>query len=107
MWWSPRLLFEKPDWLSEPRGADVLPHIRWYPIVTFSQITADLAFALDVPPGHGHNYDGEVVAAWARIAAPEGWTDERTAELTALIQRAHPIGKRYAVGPTAVPTPRP
>ncbi|MDI9582083.1 MAG: alpha/beta-hydrolase family protein [Thermobispora sp.] len=107
VWWSPRLLFEKPDWLSEPRGADVLPHIRWYPIVTFSQITADLAFALDVPPGHGHNYDGEVVAAWARIAAPEGWTDERTAELTALIQRAHPIGKRYAVGPTAVPTPRP
>ncbi|MFS8542768.1 MAG: alpha/beta-hydrolase family protein, partial [Limnochordales bacterium] len=24
VWWSPRLLFEKPDWLSEPRGADVL-----------------------------------------------------------------------------------
>ncbi|MBX6386487.1 MAG: alpha/beta-hydrolase family protein [Microbispora sp.] len=87
VWWTPRLILTRPDWLEERRGDDVLPSIRWYPFVTFWQITADLAFSLDAPPGHGHDYDGEVVAAWARIAPPDGWDDARTAALTTLIEQ--------------------
>ncbi|WP_169946581.1 alpha/beta-hydrolase family protein [Microbispora sp. H11081] len=87
VWWTPRLVLTRPDWLEERHGDDVLPGIRWYPFVTFWQITADLVFSLDAPPGHGHDYDGEVIAAWARIAPPAGWDDARTAALTTLIAR--------------------
>ncbi|GID96408.1 membrane protein [Amorphoplanes digitatis] len=85
VWWGPRLMVSRPDWLAEPRGADVSPDIRWYPMVTFWQVTADMAFSTGVPDGHGHSYGAEPVAAWADIAPPEGWTPQRTADLTALI----------------------
>jgi uncharacterized membrane protein len=84
-WWEPRLMVRRPDWLAEPRGADVLPSMRWYPFVTFWQVSADMAFANGVPAGHGHNFGAMPVQAWARIAPPEGWTADRTAALTAVI----------------------
>jgi uncharacterized membrane protein len=86
-WWSPRLMVSRPDWLAEPRGADVLPAVRWYPFVTFWQLSADMAFANKVPAGHGHNFGSMPAAAWAQIAPPPGWTAERTAALTRLLAR--------------------
>ena len=52
VWWSPRLLLHRPDWLEEPRGRDVLDATRWIPIVTFWQLSADLAlgFSTDRRP---------------------------------------------------------
>ncbi|MFB9361298.1 alpha/beta hydrolase [Actinoplanes nipponensis] len=85
VWWSPRLVLSRPDWLGEPRGADVSPAVHWYPFVTFWLVTADMAFSTGVPAGHGHSYGAEPVAAWADIAPPAGWTPRRTAELTELI----------------------
>jgi uncharacterized membrane protein len=85
VWWSPRLLLEEPDWLREPKGPDVLPAMRWYPIVTFWQVSADMAFATKVPHGHGHAYGSEQAAAWAEIAPPPGWAPGRTAQLQKLI----------------------
>ncbi|OLE24773.1 MAG: hypothetical protein AUG49_12525 [Catenulispora sp. 13_1_20CM_3_70_7] len=84
-WWSPVLAVHRPDWLSEPRGRDVLGAMRWYPIVTFWQVTADLIFADDTPLGHGHRYGGELAAAWAAVAAPPGWTAGDPARLCALV----------------------
>jgi uncharacterized membrane protein len=84
-WWSPGLVWHKPDWLSEPRGRDVLPAMRWYPFVTFWQVTADLLFADDTPLGHGHRYGGEFAAAWATLVPPAGWTARDTVRLSALI----------------------
>jgi uncharacterized membrane protein len=84
-WWSPRLIGHRPDWLREPRGADVLPSMRWIPMVTFWQVTLDMAFANEVPPGHGHDYGTTPVAAWAYIAPPPGWNAERTTALSAVI----------------------
>jgi uncharacterized membrane protein len=88
-WWSPRLMVSRPDWLDEPRGADVLPAVRWYPFITFWQLTADMAVSNDVPAGHGHNFGAMPTAAWARIAPPLGWSDERTAALTRLLSETH------------------
>ncbi|MEU4219779.1 alpha/beta-hydrolase family protein [Actinoplanes sp. NPDC026623] len=85
VWWGPRLAVSRPDWLEEPRGADVSPDIHWYPLVTFWLVTADMAFSTGVPAGHGHSYGAEPVAAWAAIAPPDGWTPQRTADLTSLI----------------------
>jgi uncharacterized membrane protein len=87
VWWSPGLMVHRPDWLTEPRGRDVLPAMRWYPFVTFWQASADLIVSQDAPPGHGHSYDAEPVDAWAQLAPPEGWTAERTAALARLVGR--------------------
>jgi uncharacterized membrane protein len=87
VWWAPRLMLSRPDWLAEPRGPDVLPAMRWIPFVTFWQVTADMAFSTGVPAGHGHNYGAQTVAAWAAILPPDGWTAERTAALTEIIAK--------------------
>jgi uncharacterized membrane protein len=79
VWWSPQLLFSRPDWLTEPHGDGVSPAMSWYPVITFWQLTADLANALYVPDGYGHNYSHELLDAWAQIAPPAGWTTADTA----------------------------
>ena len=81
VWWSPELLFRRPDWLVEPRGDDVSPAMSWYPVVTFWQVTADLTNAVSVPDGHGHNYGDIIVEGWAAVAAPDGWTAADTARV--------------------------
>lgn len=67
VWWSPDLLLNEPDWLTEPKGPDVLDEVRWAPFVTFWQLTLDLPLAVEVPPGHGHTYSREYVDAWAGV----------------------------------------
>lgn len=85
-WWNPNLLFSEPDWLREPRGYDVLPSTFWVPVVTFLQVSADMAVAIDVPDGHGHRYVKNVVNAWAAILQPPGWTPEKTDRLRPLMR---------------------
>ena len=77
-WFNPNLLFAVPDWLREPRGYDVSEDMNWIPVVTFLQVSADMAVAIDVPDGHGHRYVRDVVNAWAAILQPPGWTPEKT-----------------------------
>lgn len=84
-WWNPDLLFAEPDWLKEPRGYDVSGRMQWIPIVTFLQVSADMAVAVDVPDGHGHVYVKDVANAWAAILEPPGWTPERTEKLRPLL----------------------
>ncbi|GAB2546643.1 alpha/beta hydrolase [Nocardia heshunensis] len=76
VWWSPDLLFTQPDWLKEPRGSDVSKSIRWWPIVTFWQISADMAHAQSVPAGHGHKYGTTVLDGWVAVAQPQDWNPE-------------------------------
>ena len=71
-WWNPDLLFAEPDWLKEPRGYDVSGRMQWIPIVTFLQVSADMAVAVDVPDGHGHVYVKDVANAWAAILRAAG-----------------------------------
>lgn len=76
VWWSTDLIFSRPDWLSEPRGVDVSPRMRWAPLVTFWQVAADLTNAQGVRDGHGHRYGSLVMDAWAAVAHPPGWNPE-------------------------------
>lgn len=87
VWWSPDLLFERPDWLAEAPGPDRLPDMRWFPIVTFWQVAADLTNAAGVPDGHGHNYGTLVLDGWVSVAAPEGWTAEDTEKVRAVMDK--------------------
>lgn len=84
-WWTPDLLFSEPDWLRERRGYDVLPQTRWIPVVTFLQVSADMAVAVDVPDGHGHRYVADVANGWAAVLSPPGWTPEKTERLRPLL----------------------
>jgi uncharacterized membrane protein len=85
-WWNPDLLFAEPDWLKEPRGYDVSGRMQWIPIVTFLQVSADMAVAVDVPDGHGHVYVRDVANAWAAILQPPGWSPEKTEKLRPLLR---------------------
>ncbi len=86
-WWNPRLLWSRPDWLAEPRGSDVSSSMRWLPLVSFWQVTGDLALGFSQPPGHGHNYSGEHVYAWDAILQPPGWTPELLDRLAQQLRR--------------------
>jgi uncharacterized membrane protein len=84
-WWNPDLLFAEPDWLREPRGYDLSGRMQWIPVVTFLQVSADMAVAVDVPDGHGHVYVKDVANGWAAVLQPPGWTPEKTERLRPLL----------------------
>jgi uncharacterized membrane protein len=83
--WSPQLLYARPDWLEEAPGDDVVDAVKWIPFVTFWQVTADLPFATNVPDGHGHVYSTQYVDAWAQVLQPPGWTEAKAQQLRELI----------------------
>jgi uncharacterized membrane protein len=85
VWFNFNLLWHRPAWLTEARGPDVSPAVNWYPIVTFWQITIDQIFGVNVPAGHGHNYENTAVASWAAVTRPAGWTSTDTTRLQTLI----------------------
>ncbi|MBX4201838.1 alpha/beta-hydrolase family protein [Candidatus Saccharibacteria bacterium] len=87
VWWSPSLLFHKPDWLKEPRGADVSPRTRWIPIVTFWGVSGDMVFSTGVPDGHGHKYGKMPTDAWSYVLPPDGWTQAKTDALKAELSK--------------------
>jgi uncharacterized membrane protein len=61
-------LYRQPDWMAEPRGPDVSPALRWYPVVTFLQLLLDVATATTTPLGHGHVYAApHYIDAWVEV----------------------------------------
>lgn len=87
VWWSEDLLFTRPDWLREPPGRDRTASMRWYPIVTFWQVAADMTNAGSVPGGHGHNYGEFILDGWAAAAPPDGWTREDTERIRIALEK--------------------
>lgn len=81
VWWSPTLIYRRPEWLESPRGPGLSRQMRWFPLVTFCQVTVDLMVSRGVPPEHGHRYGANVVDGWAAVAPSPGWTAADTARL--------------------------
>ncbi len=84
-WWSPDLIFTKPDWAGEPRGYDVLPEVRWVPVATFFALSIDLFVAGEAPNGHGHNFLTEYADGFAAVAPPPGWAPGATDTLREIV----------------------
>ena len=79
---DPHAFYREPDWMKPPRGPDVSPELRWYPVVTFLQLGLDLAMATTSPMGYGHVYAAEhYIDAWMQVAEIQGWTPEDVARL--------------------------
>ncbi|WP_076196624.1 alpha/beta-hydrolase family protein [Mycobacterium sp. GA-1841] len=87
VWWSTDLLFSEPDWLVEPPGTDRTASMRWYPIITFWQVAADITNASSVPAGHGHNYGQSMLDGWAAVAPPAGWTPADTERIRVALDK--------------------
>lgn len=82
VFFSPNLIFQRPDWLIGERGPDVSPYLQWVPIVSFLQIGFDLPMATSVPIGYGHNYaPAAYIDAWVEVTEPENWTAADTERL--------------------------
>jgi uncharacterized membrane protein len=69
--------YQRPAWMRPPRGPDVSPELRWYPVVTMLQLAVDMAVATATPMGHGHVYAPEdYVDAWVAVTDIHGWSPE-------------------------------
>ncbi|MQS10417.1 alpha/beta-hydrolase family protein, partial [Streptomyces alkaliphilus] len=99
VWWSPDLLFRRPEWMNEPLGPDVTGAIDWFPFVTFWQTTVDMAVSYGAPAPHGHRYGANPVDAWAAIVEPEGWNVADTGRLRLLLEERHPPRAGWAGTP--------
>lgn len=85
VWWSPDLLWSRPDWLAEPRGPDVLPSLGWLPLFTFVGITGDMINSQAVPAGHGHVYGEHPARAWAAMVPPPDWQQQDLTRLLSVL----------------------
>lgn len=92
VYWSPRLLLSKPDWLDKPLGPGVMPQMQWFPIITFLQVGMDLISGGE-PPEVGHNYSANMAQSIALAVSSPGWTVEKTRALNAALPEL-----RYATG---------
>jgi uncharacterized membrane protein len=92
VWWSPNLLFDRPDWLVEPPGRDRTASMRWYPIITFWQVGFDMTNAAGMPGGHGHNYGNTVLDGWVAVAPPDGWTVFDTDRIRRALEKVEAAG---------------
>lgn len=85
---SSDLLWRRPEWMDLPRGPDVSPELRWYPVVTFLQLALDTMIALDVPKGYGHLFAPEhYIDSWIEVTQPEGWSAADIDRLKARFKR--------------------
>jgi uncharacterized membrane protein len=96
---SPDLLYSRPQWLEGQRGPDVSPYLRWYPIVTFLQTGFDLPMATSVPIGYGHNFaHTHYLDAWIGVTDPPSWSDAHAERL-----RQHFANRQPPAGPMGSP----
>jgi len=77
-----RSLYREPDWMRPPRGPDVSPQFRWYPVITFLQLIVDKFMATGAPIGYGHVYaPAHYTDAWIALTDVRGWSPEQIAQL--------------------------
>jgi uncharacterized membrane protein len=83
---DPSIAWREPDWMQQPRGPDVSPDLRWFPVVTMLQLAADMVVGT-APRGFGHEYaPADYIEAWLALAEPEGWTPAEVERLRSVFE---------------------
>jgi len=73
---SPDTFYREPEWLESPRGPDVSPDLRWFPVVTMLQLAADMG-AGRAPTGYGHEIAAiDYLHAWMALLEPDRPDDQ-------------------------------
>lgn len=68
VFFDPKDFYREPDWMEAPRGPDVSPQLKWYPVVSMLQLAIDLMLATTTPIGHGHVYAPQhYIDAWVEV----------------------------------------
>lgn len=68
VFFDPKDFYREPDWMKTPRGPDVSPQLKWYPVVSMLQLAIDLMLATTTPIGHGHVYAPQhYIDAWVKV----------------------------------------
>ncbi|MGQ3293187.1 MAG: alpha/beta hydrolase [Shinella sp.] len=82
VFYDPYSFYRQPSWMDVPRGPDVSPDFQWYPVVTFLQLTLDMAMATTTPMGLGHVYAGEhYIDPWIAVTDVTDWSAADIARL--------------------------
>lgn len=82
VFYDPYSFYRQPAWMAVPRGPDVSPNFQWYPVVTFLQLTLDMAMATTTPMGLGHVYAGEhYIDPWIAVTDVTDWSAADIARL--------------------------
>jgi len=67
--------WRKPDWMDPPRGFDVSPALRWYPLVSMFQLALDMLLADSTPMGYGHVIaPSHYINAWLLVTGARDWS---------------------------------
>jgi uncharacterized membrane protein len=84
---SKSLFYKAPNWLKQPRGPDVSPYLRWYPLITGLQVAFDMISSGSTPIGYGHIYSpSSYIDAWVEVTQPTGWSEQKLGKLKKHIQ---------------------
>ena len=68
VYWTPRLLWERPDWVDDAPAGSTMAAMRYFPFITFWQISADMPVCRFVEAGYGHKYHArQTVPGWVRV----------------------------------------
>ena len=85
---DPLSFYRAPEWMARPRGPDVSPDLRWYPVVSFLQQLVDIATATTVPIWHGHVYAARhYIDAWLEVMDIKGWSETEIGRLKTHFER--------------------
>jgi len=84
---DPSMMWREPAWLRIPRGHDVTPDLRWFPVITALQVAADMVVGT-APSGFGHEISPhDYINAWLALTEPEGWSDDELIRLQAVFAK--------------------
>lgn len=90
------LLYQEADWMKKPRGPDVSPLLKWYPVVSMLQILIDMPLSDTVPMGYGHVYaPGHYLNAWIEVTGIDSWLPEQIDALKVLLLKKSEGGEGY------------
>lgn len=81
VWWSPRLIISRPDWMKERRSPQINPQMSWTPFTTFFQISTDMIASNSFDEGIGHIYGSAPLTVWTDLIRPPGWDEDKIERL--------------------------